>query len=654
MRNVEHLLQVAVQTNMPVLKKEEVCALAMEEGDDFVNVLFRVINTNLERYDGTGSILSLKQIFEYLNTVVLNISGLNRKIIERRLKKLIEKLDTLKAENRQKYKNYTKACAKLDELEFEVEKSYEIAKRKENKQHEFLNYLIHETKNINYLEKILEKKPGAINTKAKDGESLIRGILDVYCSKLKDPSENQKDLFYYDNVILLLMRQRYLNLSNEERRKCLEKVYYSLDQVLQKRNKDEYTKERVERLNHLKTILLQEKEEKLTVEQLSAKYHIPISFDERLLQELKFYQTESSKNKYPDRVLVEDYIVTIDEEKTMVVDDGLSCRKLENGNYLLGVHVASVLGYLPYESELVQEALRRTTSIYLSKSYQNKENDFNKVIPIFPYSFSAKQASLSEGAPKLARSYYFEIDPGNYGEIVNQKFVKTIICNQNKLTYREVNQILLSGSENEELYATLQCLKEVTDIIYQKYKKTELYEIAGNQGITLEKIKLAQSPAARMVSTSTILTGNKVAEYFAHSKEGYPCLYHIHELDPQVNQGLENMVAQLNTNYSSQNFEQLYHLLAGIYPRGKYGLSGEHMGLKLKHYCQCTSGLRRAADIAVEHALEVCYDSNPQDKEIEKLEKELALQASQMNAKMEPIDWFKRDYKRSYTKMKKY
>ena len=172
--------------------------------------------------------------------------------------------------------------------------------------------------------------------------------------------------------------------------------------------------------------------------------------------------------------------------------------------------------------------------------------------------------------------------------------------------------------------------------------------------MSLEKIKLAQSPAARMISTASILTGNKVAEYFANSKEGYPCLYHIHELDPKINQGLEDMVSQLNSNYNNQNFEQLYHLLTGIYPKGRYGLSGKHMGLNLEHYCQCTSGLRRAADIAVEHALEVCYDKNPKNKELENLEKELAEHAIQMNAKIEPIDWFKRDYKRAYTKTKKY
>ena len=654
MRNIEHLLQVTVQTNMPVLKKEEVCALAIEEGDDFVNVLFHVINTTLDQYDGTGSILSLKQIFGYLNTVVLNISDLNRKIIERRLKKLIEKLDTLKEENQKKYKNYTKTCAKLEELELEVENSYEIAKRKENRQYDFLNYLIHESKNINYLEKILEKKPSMVNTKAKDGESLIRNILDIYFSKLKDPRENQKDLFYYDNVILLIMRQKALDFSNEEKRKCLEKVYCHLDQVLQKRNKDGYTKERVEKLTHIKNVLLKGEEEKLNIEQLSTKYHIPISFDERLLQELKFYQTKKRKNKYPDRILSKDYIITIDEEKTKVIDDGISCRKLENGNYLLGVHVASVLGYLPYESELVQEALKRTTSIYLSKNYQQKEDDFNRVIPIFPYSFAAEQASLSEGSPHLARSYYFEIDPKNSGEIVNQKFLKTIVYNQKRLTYKEVNQMLVEGTENERLHTTLQYLKEATDLIYQKYKKSALYEVAGSQEVSLEKIKLAQSPAARMISTASILTGNKVAEYFANSKEGYPCLYHIHELDPKINQGLEDMVSQLNSNYNNQNFEQLYHLLTGIYPKGRYGLSGKHMGLNLEHYCQCTSGLRRAADIAVEHALEVCYDKNPKNKELENLEKELAEHAIQMNAKIEPIDWFKRDYKRAYTKTKKY
>ena len=94
--------------------------------------------------------------------------------------------------------------------------------------------------------------------------------------------------------------------------------------------------------------------------------------------------------------------------------------------------------------------------------------------------------------------------------------------------------------------------------------------------------------------------------------------------------------------------QKLYQLLEGIYPKGWYDIAGSHVGLGLDHYCHCTSGLRRGADIVVEHALETCYDENPTIDEIEKLRLEIEGKATLINAKQNPIDWFVKDYRRSY------
>jgi delta 1-pyrroline-5-carboxylate dehydrogenase len=52
-------------------------------------------------------------------------------------------------------------------------------------------------------------------------------------------------------------------------------------------------------------------------------------------------------------------------------------------------------------------------------------------------------------------------------------------------------------------------------------------------------------------------------------------------------------------------------------------MEGRHSGLGLEHYCHCTSGLRRAADIVAEHCLEVCYDQTPTEEQLEELRSDI-------------------------------
>ena len=79
-------------------------------------------------------------------------------------------------------------------------------------------------------------------------------------------------------------------------------------------------------------------------------------------------------------------------------------------------------------------------------------------------------------------------------------------------------------------------------------------------------------------------------------------------------------------------------------------MEGSHHGLKLNHYCHCTSELRRAADIVVEHCLEVCYDKEPTKEELEMLKEEIQRQEIDLNLKKDPIGLFIKDYKRAYQK----
>ena len=102
------------------------------------------------------------------------------------------------------------------------------------------------------------------------------------------------------------------------------------------------------------------------------------------LDNISKYIEEIINELYPDRKVLDDYIVTIDGYGAVEIDDGLSARVLPNGNYLLGVHIASVLAYLPFESEVVQEAIpfETVTKEYAQDILRIIFKNENKVVSI--------------------------------------------------------------------------------------------------------------------------------------------------------------------------------------------------------------------------------------------------------------------------------
>ena len=380
-----------------------------------------------------------------------------------------------------------------------------------------------------------------------------------------------------------------------------------------------------------------------SITDIAAKYNIEIFFNPTHLEQLSLVKTPKEGN-FANRRVVDEYVLSIDGKDAIEIDDALSCIKLPNGNYRLGVHIASVLSYFPYESEIVQEAIKRNQSIYLPYKYQKKENDFSRTIPIFPYEFSANKASLKEGEYRLARSYFFEID--SEGNIVKEDFAKTIIKNQKQLSYDEVNQIIEKGCSDKALEETIQNLKQVTSHLDKKTTVTELYDKLKEFSEDYSELRVSKVGSENIVYQSMLLTGNRVASFFA--KNNYPCLYRIHEVNEETNKKLQAMINELNKTYSIQQFKNLYQVIEGIYPKGWYGVDGRHVGLGLDHYCHCTSVLRRAADIVVEHALEECYDKEPTEEKLKKLQDEIASKAIEINAKQSPIDFFVKEYQKKY------
>ena len=124
---------------------------------------------------------------------------------------------------------------------------------------------------------------------------------------------------------------------------------------------------------------------------------------------------------------------TIDPADAKDFDDAISFRKLENGNYEIGVHIADVTHYVLPGSVVDKEAEARGTSVYL----------VDRTVPMLPEKLCNKLCSLRPNEEKLTFSAVFEMTP--LGRIASQWFGKTVIYSDFRFAYEEAQAIIEAG-----------------------------------------------------------------------------------------------------------------------------------------------------------------------------------------------------------------
>lgn len=611
-----------------------------EKVNEIIDILFNVINYDLDIYTGVKSLEKTRDLLKCISTVMLNSDRVDRGIVARKTLKLDYKLEHLTESNKYRIIDIDNANIEIEKTRIAVDAISDQTVNTETKQYDVVDLLVNVIKDRAVIEKMFSKWSSMVNVKDKEGICLFQNMVIKYMNSIGEG--NEEESLYYSNLLTLIMSQKSFKLSDKDKKESLRTIYTAIDKMSCNKSKKKKNIMHIDFLTNLVDSIKGEDKE-VKIDELSKKYNISISFNPEIISQVSTVKTKVGT--MTDRIVVEDYTITIDKEGAIEIDDALTCRKLPNGNYLLGVHIASVLGYFSYDSDVVQEAINRNRSIYLPKKYQSKDDDYNRVIPIFPYSFSAQTASLVAGENKLARSYFFEIDQN--GNVIREDFRKTIVMSDINTTYEQVDEVLRKGSKDKELERIVNCLFEVTNILDKKYKVSDIYEKVKNSTDDFSELPVKNIGSQKIINKMMMVTGNRVANFFA--KNNYPCLYRVHEVNESNIIKLQAMIDNLNRTYGEQ-FDQLFSLLNGLYPKGWYDVKGSHYGMGLEHYCHCTSGLRRAADIVVEHALEVCYDRQPTEEDLIKLQNEINSVVGRINAKQSPIEWFIKDYKNAYQK----
>lgn len=157
----------------------------------------------------------------------------------------------------------------------------------------------------------------------------------------------------------------------------------------------------------------------------------PLQFSDEALEVAARIPDVISQEEIKRRKDIRDiFTITIDPADAKDFDDALSFRKLKNGNFEIGVHIADVSHYVEPDNDLDKDAYQRATSVYLP----------DRVNPMLPEHISNVLCSLRPKEDKLTFSAVFQISPK--AEVKQYWLGKTVIHSDHRFTYEEVQAII--------------------------------------------------------------------------------------------------------------------------------------------------------------------------------------------------------------------
>lgn len=298
------------------------------------------------------------------------------------------------------------------------------------------------------------------------------------------------------------------------------------------------------------------------------------------------------------------FTFTIDGEDAKDLDDAISLKKLDNGNFKLFVHIADVAHYVKEKSFLDEEALKRATSIYL----------VDRVIPMLPSEISNGVCSLNPHEKKLTLTCEMDID--KHGKTIATRVYESIIQSDFRLSYKQVEKIRENNFQDKELWEILKEAYILKEIIANYRKKNgylsfdfdEVFIEVDEKGNPINIKKYEKFESHKVIEHFMINANEAIAKKFST----FPFLYRVHP-DPQ-REDIENMIKQLS-NYISldkndtsiekviqkaegNNF--LSRLILRSLPKAIYSAKNEgHFGLGLEFYSHFTSPIRRYPDLQI-------------------------------------------------------
>ena len=331
------------------------------------------------------------------------------------------------------------------------------------------------------------------------------------------------------------------------------------------------------------------------------------------------------------RDLREQLIITIDGADSKDLDDAVSVKRLVNGNYLLGVHIADVSHYIAQESPLDEEALQRGNSVYL----------LNRVIPMLPGSISNGICSLFEGADRLTLTCEMEIDPE--GNVVSHDIYESVINSKARMVYDDVSDMIENGDSmlidrysdynGYDVYGTLWLMTELADILRKNrmalgsidfdFDESEI--ILDEDEIPVDVFAAERRTANRMIEEFMLAANRTVAEHFF--RLDVPFIYRVHKKPEEdrlseLSAFLHGFGIQLHRENGSVSPAEISRILDEIHEEPYEDVVSHvilrsmtkayydteelgHFGLAFPYYTHFTSPIRRYPDLMIHRVIKM-------------------------------------------------
>lgn len=348
-------------------------------------------------------------------------------------------------------------------------------------------------------------------------------------------------------------------------------------------------------------------------------YELPVEFPEKVMNQAERTPEQIREADMQGRMdLRKVPMVTIDGEDAKDLDDAVSLH-MENGHYVLGVHIADVANYVQERSAMDREALKRGTSVY----------PVDRVIPMLPEKLSNGICSLNAGVDRLTLSCIMTID--KKGNVIDHVIAETVIRVDQRMTYTSVKKILEKDEEEtaryRELVPMFLRMGELAQLLREKRGKRGSIDFdfpetkvkLDEEGCPVEIMPCERNAATRIIEDFMLIANETVAEDCFWQQ--LPFLYRTHEKpDPdrmrKLVTFLHNFGYTLRLKDNEVHPKEIQKLLAKLEGTAQEALIDRltlrsmkqakyttectgHFGLAAKYYCHFTSPIRRYPDLQV-------------------------------------------------------
>jgi ribonuclease R len=342
-------------------------------------------------------------------------------------------------------------------------------------------------------------------------------------------------------------------------------------------------------------------------------------------------KVEEVANKITEEISKEDFVERLDIRKTTTFtidpkdakdfDDAISVKKLKNGNWEVGVHIADVSHYVEKGGVIDKEAVKRATSVYL----------VDRVIPMLPEVLSNNICSLKPNVDRLAYSILFEMDES--ANMIDYRIKKTVIHSDVRFTYQSAQDVI--DKKGGKLVTELLLLDKLSKILREKrqqngsinFESTEVKFILDKNNNPIDVYFKESLSTNHLIEEFMLLANKTVAKHIGFpTKDAKTFVYRIHDKpDNERISTLNNIVKKFGHSINNDNADKLSQsinkLLKNVKGKGEQQMVETltirsmakaiyttdnigHFGLAFKHYSHFTSPIRRYPDLIVHRLLE--------------------------------------------------